>query len=56
MEPLANDLGGWTIDELLAEVLERSAGDKPALWLIQGTIIRALLAEGDRKISCNTAI
>ena len=44
-----DDIGGWTTDELLVEVLERSAGDRPALWLLQGTIIRALLAEGDRK-------
>ena len=43
------DLGGWTTDELLAEVFKRSAGDRPALQLLQMTTIRALLAEGDRK-------
>ena len=48
METLAKDLGGWTTDELLAEVVERSAGDRPALQLLQATMIRALLAEGDR--------
>ena len=50
MESLAKDLGGWTTDELLAEVFERSAGDRPALHLLQATIIRALLAESDRKV------
>ena len=49
METLTNDLGGWTTDELLAEVLERSAADRPALRLLQGMILRALLAEGDRQ-------
>ena len=56
-EDLMDDLGGWTTDELLAEVFRRSAGDRPALQLLQLTTIRALLAEGDRKIiSCKTAI
>ena len=56
-EDLMDDLGGWTADELLAEVFRRSAGDRPALQLLQLTTIRALLAEGDRKIiSCKTAI
>ena len=49
METLTNDLGGWTSDELLTEVLERSAADRPALRLLQGMILRALLAEGDRQ-------
>jgi len=48
-EDLMDDLGGWTTDELLAEVFRRSAGDRPALQLLQLTTIRALLAEGDRK-------
>jgi hypothetical protein len=48
-ETLAKDLGGWTTDELLAEVLERSAGDRPAFQLLQATIIRALLTDSDRK-------
>ena len=49
METLANNLSGWTTDELLAEVFERSAGDRPALQLLHLTTIRALLAEGDDK-------
>jgi hypothetical protein len=55
-EDLMDDLGGWTTDELLAEVFKRSTGDRPALQLLQATTIRALLAEGDRKVSCKTAI
>jgi len=51
-----DDIGRWTTDELLAEVFKRSAGDRPALQLLQMTTIRALLAEGDRKISCKAAI
>jgi len=50
------DIGGWTTDELLAEVFRRSAGDRPALQHLQLTAIRALLAEGDRKVSCKAAI
>ena len=51
-----DDLGGWTTDELLAEVFRRSAGDRSALRLLQLTTIRALLAEGDRKLSCKAMI
>lgn len=49
-EDLMDDLGGWTTDELLAEVFRRSTGDRPALQLLQLTTIRALLAEGDRRV------
>jgi len=38
-----------TTDELLAEVLHRSAGDRPTLNHIQAMIIRALLDECDQK-------
>ncbi len=51
MEALANGLTGWTTDDLVSEVLKRSAEDRPALQLLQGSIIRALLAEGDRKVA-----
>ena len=49
MGTLAKDLSAWTTDELLAEAFERSAGDRPALQLLQTMIIRALLAESDRR-------
>jgi len=51
-----DDMGGRTTGELLAEVFRRCAGDRPALQLLQLTTIRALLAEGDRKASCKSAI
>ena len=51
MAKSANDLDGWRTDELLVEVLKRGAADRPALQLLQVTIIRALLAEGDRRSS-----
>lgn len=49
MQTLENDLGVWTSDELFTEVLRRGHADRPALQLLQAAVIRALLAEGDRK-------
>jgi len=43
----AGDLAGWTGDELFAEALTRSAGDPPALRLMGGGILRALLTAHD---------
>ncbi len=43
----AGDLDGWTGDELFAEALTRSAGDPPALRLMGGGILRALLTAHD---------
>lgn len=51
MEALANDLSGWTTEDLVSEVLKRSAEDRPALRLLQGNILRALLADSDRKVA-----
>ncbi len=45
---MRNDLNKWTSDELLAEVLNRSVGDRPALRLVEEMIIWARLAESDR--------
>jgi hypothetical protein len=42
-------LAGWTGDELLVEAVRRSAGDPPALRLMQGVILAALLAAHDRR-------
>lgn len=39
----------WTTDELFAEVLNRSAADRPALNHIQAMIMRALLNDCDQK-------
>ena len=45
--PTAN-LDRWTADELFAEVLSRSAGDRSALNLIQTKVMRALLDDCDQ--------
>jgi len=47
---LTNHLEGWTTDELLVEVLKRSAGSRRALDFVQATTLRALLQECDRKV------
>jgi hypothetical protein len=48
---VANDLDAWTTDELLTEVLTRSAGDAPALRHMQGRMIEALITARDRESS-----
>lgn len=45
--PMAT-LDSWTADELLAEVLNRGAGDRSALNLIQAKVMRALLDHCDQ--------
>ena len=45
------NLDGWTGDELFAEALARSAGDPPALRLMGGGILHALLTEHDRGLA-----
>jgi hypothetical protein len=42
-------LDRWTTDELFAEVLSRSAGDRSALDRIQVSTMRALLDDCDQK-------
>ena len=42
-------LNKWTTDELLSEVLGRSAGDRPKLNHIQAMIMRALLDDCDQR-------
>ena len=44
----ANNLDGWTGDELFAEALARRAGDAPALRLMQGLTLTAQLTAHDR--------
>lgn len=46
-QPLGNDLGDWTSDELLAEALARRAGDAPALRAMQTLTLRAQLTAHD---------
>ncbi len=45
---VATSLDAWSTDELLTEVLARSADDAPALRLMQGRMIEALIAARDR--------
>ena len=47
----AGDLHGWTGGELFAEALARSAGDPPALRLMGGGILHALLTAHDRGLA-----
>jgi hypothetical protein len=55
MKPATNHLDTWTTDELLKEVLHRSAGDRPALDRIQRTTMRAVLSDCDQKADANTS-
>jgi hypothetical protein len=48
---IAVGLESWATDDLLAEVLRRSAGDKSALDRIQATTMRTLLNHADGKIA-----
>ena len=43
----AENLEAWTTEQLLAEVLERSGQDVPALRQMEGLILRALLTAHD---------
>jgi hypothetical protein len=54
MKTPVKDLDTWTTDELLTEVLGRSAGDRPALDRIQITTMRALLNDCDQKADAGT--
>jgi hypothetical protein len=49
MQTVAKDLGKWTTEELLVEVLARSTGNRPALDRLQTWMMRALLDECDRQ-------
>ncbi|HEY3116736.1 MAG TPA: hypothetical protein VGK54_08345 [Chloroflexota bacterium] len=50
-ETFGDSVATSTTDELLTEVLRRSAGDAPALRVLGQTIIRAQLAETDREFA-----
>lgn len=49
METLTYNLGRWTTDELIGEVVRRTVTDGPALRLVETMIIRARLAQSDRR-------
>ena len=54
MEVFTPNLSRWTTEELVGEVIRRSAGDGGALQALQIVVIRARLAEGDRRFACGT--
>ncbi len=49
MKTSVKNMDAWTTEELLKEVLDRSAGDRSALDHIQTTAVRALLNDCDQK-------
>jgi hypothetical protein len=49
MQTLTYNLGRWTTEELLDEVVRRTAKDAPGLQLLERVVIRARLAESDRR-------
>lgn len=51
MQILTGNLNRWTTEDLLDEVVRRSAADGPALALLETTVIRARLAESDRRFA-----
>ena len=48
METLTHRMSRWSTEELLGEVVRRTAADAPALRLAEGVILRARLAASDR--------
>ena len=47
--PAEANLDGWTSDELFTEALARTAGDVPALRLMQDVVLEARLTAHDRE-------
>jgi hypothetical protein len=54
MELFTPNLSRWTTEELVGEVIRRSAADGGALHALQTVVIRARLAEGDRRFGGGT--
>ncbi len=54
MEMFTPNMSRWTTDELLREVIRRTASDAPALYALQTVVLRARLAEGDRRLDFGT--
>jgi hypothetical protein len=49
-----SNLSRWTTTELVGEVMRRTASDAPGLDALQTVVIRARLAEGDRRADSGT--
>jgi hypothetical protein len=56
MDMLTHNFSRWTTQELLGEVMRRTAADGPALEALQTVVIRARLAEGDRRAQFGTQV
>ncbi len=54
MEMFTPNLSRCTTEQLLGEVMRRTASDAPALHALQAVVIRARLAEGDRRSDSGT--
>jgi len=54
MAMFTSNLGRWTTAELVGEVMRRTASDAPGLHALQTVVIRARLADGDRRADCGT--
>jgi len=54
MEMFTLNMSRWTTEELLGEVMRRTASDAPALYALQTVVLRARLAEGDRRSDFGT--
>lgn len=54
MEMYTPNLSRWTTKELVSEVIRRSGADARALEALQTVVIRARLAEGDRRFGGGT--
>src|SRR5881397_4021710 len=55
METLTYSLNGWSTEQLVGEVVRRSAADGQALRSVEGAIIRARLAESDSRFAGSSA-
>ena len=49
MEMFKPNLSRWTTEDLVGEVMRRTAPNASALQALQTVVIRARLAEGDRR-------
>ena len=49
MQTLTYNMSRWTTQDLLDEVMRRTATDAPALQLLETIVLRARLAESDRQ-------
>jgi hypothetical protein len=56
MESSTHTLNRWSTNELMEEVIRRSASEGPALHDLEAVVIRARLAESDRRFEARTQL